>query len=413
MKRKRDRKLRPLEQLEIIKRGLSELITEEELLKKLELSYESSKPLNIKAGFDPSAPDLHLGHMVLLKKLKDFQDLGHRVYFLIGDFTARIGDPSGQKEIRPSLSREEARENAKTYKRQIFKILDPDKTKVVLNSKWLQKMNFEDVLELSSHYTIARILERDDFMLRYKEGKPISLTEFLYPLIQGYDSVTLKSDLELGGSDQKFNLLVGRELQRDYGQSPQVVITLPILEGTDGVAKMSKSLDNYIAIEDSSKDIFGKVMSLPDSLILRYAELLTGLNLDELRSYAAREAKLLLAEEIVAMLYGRDKAGKERDNFIKVFSRRELPEDIQEYQTVYSYAQIVDIIVNSGCAESKSDARRLINQGAATISTISIENSGSEKAEFEKVKDGNLRLEPGGYILKVGKHRFRKIIVKD
>jgi len=274
-------------------------------------------------------------------------------------------------------------------------------------------MNFEDVLELSSHYTIARILERDDFMLRYKEGKPISLTEFLYPLIQGYDSVTLKSDLELGGSDQKFNLLVGRELQRDYGQSPQVVITLPILEGTDGVAKMSKSLDNYIAIEDSSKDIFGKVMSLPDSLILRYAELLTGLNLDELRSYAAREAKLLLAEEIVAMLYGRDKAGKERDNFIKVFSRRELPEDIQEYQTVYSYAQIVDIIVNSGCAESKSDARRLINQGAATISTISIENSGSEKAEFEKVKDGNLRLEPGGYILKVGKHRFRKIIVKD
>ena len=379
---------------------MTELITEEELLKKLELSYSSGKPLNIKAGFDPSAPDLHLGHMVLLKKLKDFQDLGHKVYFLIGDFTARIGDPTGQKEVRPRLAKEEAKENAKTYKKQIFKVLDPSKTEVVLNSKWLEKMNFEDVLELSSHYTIARILERDDFMLRYKEGKPISLTEFLYPLIQGYDSVALRSDIELGGRDQKFNLLVGRELQRDYGQNPQIIITLPILEGTDGVQKMSKSLDNYIAIEDTPKDVFGKVMSIPDNLILRYAELLTMLNLDNLNNYDARDAKLLLAEELVAMLYNRDKAQKQRDNFIKVFSNREIPSDIEEYQ-IKSEIWIVDLIVNSGCANSNSDARRLIKQGAITI-------------DSKRVEDESFQLrECGEYILKAGKHRFRKIIFKN
>ncbi len=400
MKKKMNNNLTPVEQLKVIKRGLTELITEEELLKKLELSYSSGKPLNIKAGFDPSAPDLHLGHMVLLKKLKDFQDLGHKVYFLIGDFTARIGDPTGQKEIRPRLTKEEAKENAKTYKKQIFKVLDPDKTEVVLNSKWLEKMNFEDVLELSSHYTIARILERDDFMLRYKEGKPISLTEFLYPLIQGYDSVALRSDIELGGRDQKFNLLVGRELQRDYGQNPQIIITLPILEGTDGVQKMSKSLDNYIAIEDTPKDVFGKVMSIPDNLILRYAELLTMLNLDNLNNYDARDAKLLLAEELVAMLYNRDKAQKQRDNFIKVFSNREIPSDIEEYQ-IKSEIWIVDLIVNSGCANSNSDARRLIKQGAITI-------------DSKRVEDESFQLrERGEYILKAGKHRFRKIIFKN
>ena len=400
MKKKMNNNLTPVEQLKVIKRGLTELITEEELLKKLELSYSSDKPLNIKAGFDPSAPDLHLGHMVLLKKLKDFQDLGHKVYFLIGDFTARIGDPTGQKEIRPRLTKEEAKENAKTYKKQIFKVLDPDKTEVVLNSKWLEKMNFEDVLELSSHYTIARILERDDFMLRYKEGKPISLTEFLYPLIQGYDSVALRSDIELGGRDQKFNLLVGRELQRDYGQNPQIIITLPILEGTDGVQKMSKSLDNYIAIEDTPKDVFGKVMSVPDNLILRYAELLTMLNLDNLNNYDARDAKLLLAEELVAMLYDRDKAQKQRDNFIKVFSNREIPSDIEEYQ-IKSEIWIVDLIVNSGCANSNSDARRLIKQGAITI-------------DSKRVEDESFQLrERGEYILKAGKHRFRKIIFKN
>ncbi|MDP8215799.1 MAG: tyrosine--tRNA ligase [Candidatus Kaelpia imicola] len=400
MKKEMNNKIAPDEQLKIIKRGLDELITEKDLLKKIEASYSSNKPLNIKAGFDPSAPDLHLGHMVLLKKLKDFQDLGHRIYFLIGDFTARIGDPSGQREIRPQLTKEEAKRNAKTYKRQIFKVLDLMETKVVLNSKWLEKMSFEDVLKLSSHYTIARILERDDFMLRYKEGKPISLTEFLYPLIQGYDSVVLEADIEIGGRDQKFNLLVGRELQRNYGQSPQVIITLPILEGTDGVQKMSKSLDNYIALEDSAKDIFGKVMSIPDSLISRYAELLTMLDLENLNRYAARDAKLMLAREIVAIFYGKNKARDQRDNFIKVFSNREIPEEIEEYK-VDTETWIVDLIVDSGCAVSNSDARRLIKQGAVTLDSIKVEDKG-----FQIV-------ERGEYILKVGKHRFRKIIFKD
>ena len=400
MKKEMNNRVTPDEQLKIIKRGLDELITEKDLLRKLEISYRSNKPLNIKAGFDPSAPDLHLGHMVLLKKLKDFQDLGHRVYFLIGDFTARIGDPSGQKEMRPRLTKEEAKQNAKTYKKQIFKVLDPDKTKVVLNSEWLEKMSFEDVLELSSHYTIARILERDDFMLRYKEGKPISLTEFLYPLIQGYDSVALEADIELGGRDQKFNLLVGRELQRDYGQSPQVIITLPILEGTDGVQKMSKSLDNYIAIEDSAKDIFGKVMSIPDNLILRYAELLTMLNLEDIEDDNARDSKLLLAEEIVAIFYDKDEAKTQRDNFIKIFSNKEIPEEIEEYK-IDAKTWIVDLIVDSGCAASNSDARRLIKQGAVTLNSNRVENEG-----FQLVEQGE-------YVLKVGKHRFRKIIFKD
>jgi len=400
MKKEMNNKVAPDEQLKIIKRGLDELITEEDLLKKLESSYASNRPLNIKAGFDPSAPDLHLGHMVLLKKLKDFQDLGHRVYFLIGDFTARIGDPSGQKEIRPRLTKEEAQRNAKTYKRQIFKVLDPKKTKVVLNSEWLEKMNFEDVLELSSHYTIARILERDDFMLRYKEGKPISLTEFLYPLIQGYDSVALESDIELGGRDQKFNLLVGRELQRDYGQSPQVIITLPILEGTNGVQKMSKSLDNYIALEDSAKDIFGKVMSIPDSLILRYAELLTKLDLEDIKNNNARDAKLILAEAIVEIFYSKDEAKDSKDNFIKVFSNKEAPQEIEEHQ-INSETWIVDLIVHSGCVKSNSDARRLIKQGAVTLGSSRIEDEDFQLAER------------GEYILKVGKHRFRKIIFKD
>ncbi|MDP8253984.1 MAG: tyrosine--tRNA ligase [Candidatus Kaelpia aquatica] len=400
MKKEMNNKVAPDEQLKIIKRGLDELITEEDLLKKLESSYASNRPLNIKAGFDPSAPDLHLGHMVLLKKLKDFQDLGHRVYFLIGDFTARIGDPSGQKEIRPRLTKEEAQRNAKTYKRQIFKVLDPKKTKVVLNSEWLEKMNFEDVLELSSHYTIARILERDDFMLRYKEGKPISLTEFLYPLIQGYDSVALESDIELGGRDQKFNLLVGRELQRDYGQSPQVIITLPILEGTNGAQKMSKSLDNYIALEDSAKDIFGKVMSIPDSLILRYAELLTKLDLEDIKNNNARDAKLILAEAIVEIFYSKDEAKDSKDNFIKVFSNKEAPQEIEEHQ-INSETWIVDLIVHSGCVKSNSDARRLIKQGAVTLGSSRIEDEDFQLAER------------GEYILKVGKHRFRKIIFKD
>ncbi|HEO63846.1 MAG TPA: tyrosine--tRNA ligase [Candidatus Omnitrophica bacterium] len=397
--------MRPSEQLSIIKRGVEEIIGEDDLLKKLTISCKSKKPLRIKAGFDPSAPDLHLGHMVLLKKLKDFQDLGHEVYFLIGDFTARIGDPSGQKETRPKLSKKEAQVNAKTYKRQIFKVLNPKKTRVVFNSKWLQKMNFEGVLELSSRYTIARILERDDFMLRYKEGKPISLTEFLYPLIQGYDSVALNADVELGGRDQKFNLLVGRDLQRDYGQSPQVIIMLPILEGTDGEQKMSKSLNNYIAIEDSSKDIFGKVMSIPDGLIEKYARLLSNLEIAELRNMPFRDAKIILAQEITRLICGDNSALKAKENFIKVFSKKEAPQDLEEFIVSKDMLNekkeiwIVDLIVKSGCAPSNNEARRLIKQGAVYI-------------DNNRIDDDGLQLGSRDILFRVGRHRFKKIVFK-
>lgn len=390
-------------QLEIIKRGVEEIVTEDELIQKLKLSLKKKIPLNIKAGFDPSAPDLHLGHMVLLKKLKDFQDLGHKVYFLIGDFTARIGDPSGQKETRPILTKEQVEENAKTYKEQIFKVLDSKRTKVVFNSQWLEKMKFQDVLELTSHYTVARILERDDFFGRYKEGKPISLTEFLYPLIQGYDSVVLKADVELGGRDQKFNLLVGRELQKDYNQRPQVIITLPILEGRDGIQKMSKSFGNYIGIQEKPKDIFGKIMSIPDSLIIRYATLLTNLDINQLDKMPAMDAKLKLAEVIVSQLYGEEQAVKERENFIKVFSGKEIPQEIEEFkipqsQLVNSKIWIVNLLTLVKFANSNSQARRLIKHGAVSING-------------QKINDENLELKiDKEFILRVGRYRFKKIL---
>ena len=394
--------LNAIEQLKIIKRGTEEIVVEEELIQKLEISVKEKRPLNIKAGFDPSAPDLHLGHMVLLKKLRDFQELGHKIYFLIGDFTARIGDPSGQKETRPKLTKKEAEENAKTYKEQIFKVLDSKETNVVFNSEWLEGMLFQDVLELANHYTVARILERDDFLLRYKEGKPISVTEFLYPLIQGYDSVALKADVELGGRDQKFNLLVGRDLQRDYGQVPQVIVTLPILEGTDGIQKMSKSLNNYIGIQEAPGDIFGKVMSIPDDLIERYAILLTNLDTNELSKMPSRDAKLKLAADIVSQIYTQKEALKQQDNFIKVFSYREVPEDIEEYKIPRSKLSngkiwVVELIALVGFASSGSDARRLIKQGAVSI-------------DSEKVTDESLELKlDKEFILRVGRYRFKKI----
>ncbi len=394
--------LNAIEQLEIIKRGTEEIVVEEELIQKLEISVKEKRPLNIKAGFDPSAPDLHLGHMVLLKKLRDFQELGHKIYFLIGDFTARIGDPSGQKETRPKLTKKEAEENAQTYKEQIFKVLNPKETNVVFNSEWLEGMSFQDVLELANHYTVARILERDDFLLRYKEGKPISVTEFLYPLIQGYDSVALKADVELGGRDQKFNLLVGRDLQRDYGQVPQVIVTLPILEGTDGIQKMSKSLNNYIGIQEAPGDIFGKVMSIPDDLIERYAILLTNLDTNELSKMPSRDAKLKLAADIVSQIYTQKEALKQQDNFIKVFSYREVPEDIEEYKIPRSKLSngkiwVVELITLVGFASSGSDARRLIKQGAVSI-------------DSEKVTDESLELKSDKeFILRVGRYRFKKI----
>lgn len=391
-------------ELEVIKRGIEELITEEEIVQKIRSSGEKGESLKIKAGFDPSSPDLHLGHMVLLKKLRDFQELGHKVYFLIGDFTARIGDPSGQKETRPRLSREEVEQNARTYREQIFKILQPENTEIVFNSSWLEDMKFQDVLELASHYTVARILERDDFLARYREGKPISIAEFLYPLIQGYDSVILKADIEIGGRDQKFNLLVGRELQRDFGMEPQVIITLPILEGTDGVQKMSKSYGNSIAIQDPPRDMFGKIMSIPDELTLRYADLLTNLELAQLERMPPRDAKLRLAEEIVGEIYGKEEGLRQKQAFIKVFSERGIPDQIEEYKLPSSALKdnkvwIVELLTLVGFANSNSEARRLIRQGAVSI-------------DGERIGDENLELSiDESCILRVGRYRFKKILI--
>jgi len=305
------------EQLEVIRRGTVEIIPEEELIKKLERSIRENRPLRIKEGFDPTAPDIHLGHVVTIRKLKQFQDLGHQVIFLIGDFTGMIGDPSGRNEMRKPLTKEEVLKNAETYKAQIFKILDPEKTIIEFNSRWCTPMKFEDVLVLASKYTVARILERDDFYKRYKEGKPISVLEFLYPLIQGYDSVALRADVEVGGTDQKFNLLVGREIQREYGQEPQVILTMPLLVGTDGVEKMSKSLGNYIGITEPPEEMYGKVMSIPDDLIYPYFELATDVPNEELARIKRdledpevnpRDLKRRLAREIVTLYHGREMA---------------------------------------------------------------------------------------------------------
>jgi tyrosyl-tRNA synthetase len=298
------------QQLDLILRGIVEVINPNELESKLARAIKEQRPLRVKAGFDPTAPDLHLGHTVLIHKLKHFQDLGHQVIFLIGDFTGMIGDPTGRSETRVALSKEKVLENAKTYERQIFKILDPQKTQVEFNSRWMSAMTADGLIELSAHYTVARMLEREDFHKRYTEGKPISIHEFMYPLIQGYDSVALKADVELGGTDQKFNLLMGRDLQRDYGQDAQVVITMPLLEGTDGVRKMSKSLGNYIALEDNPDEMFGKVMSISDALMHRYYELLTTEDLERVKTAHPMDAKQSLAELIVARYHGAE-AGRE------------------------------------------------------------------------------------------------------
>ena len=291
-------------QLELIRRGTVEIIQEQELESRLKSSIKEGRPLRIKAGFDPTAPDLHIGHTVLIQKLRHFQDLGHEVIFLIGDFTGKIGDPTGVSDTRKALTKEEVLSNAKTYQRQIFKTLDVQKTRIEFNSRWMQDMRAEDMVELCARYSVARMLERDDFSKRYRDQKPISVHEFLYPLVQGYDSVALKADVELGGTDQKFNLLVGRDLQRDYGQVPQIVITMPLLEGTDGVRKMSKSFGNYIALEDQPGDMFGKVMSISDELMLRYYELLTSNNVQEVKEQHPMEAKIALAEQIVSRYHG-------------------------------------------------------------------------------------------------------------
>ncbi len=391
------------EQLRIIKKGTVEIISEDELIDKLKLG----KPLRIKAGFDPTAPDLHLGHTVLLQKLRDFQRLGHEVFFLIGDFTALIGDPSGRMEARKKMTQEEVLINAKTYERQVFKILDREKTKIVFNSEWLSKLSFQDVLELTSRYTVARMLERDDFEKRYKSGKPISIMEFLYPLIQGYDSVELRADVEIGGTDQKFNLLVGRELQKEYGQKPQVVITMPLLVGLDGKMKMSKSYNNYIALEDEPNEMFGKIMSIPDELMYDYFVLLTDRTNEEVEKMKEevekynrnpRDIKLLLAYEITKRFWGEELAKKAQDEFLRVFSKHEIPEDIEVFRFDLSNVRIIDALVSSKLVSSKKEAKRLIMQNAVSING-------------KKVNDIDYIISfPGEYIVKVGKKRFMKFV---
>lgn len=399
--------LKPEKQFELIKRGSVEIIVEDELLRKFEKSCKEKRPLRIKAGFDPTAPDIHLGHTVLLEKMRQFQELGHEVIFLIGDFTGMIGDPSGKSEMRKPLIREEVLENAKTYREQIFKILDSKKTKIVFNSEWMSALTAEDMIRLASRYTVARILERDDFKERWVSQNPISIHEFLYPLIQGYDSVVLKADVELGGTDQKFNLIVGRELQREYGQVPQSLILMPLLEGLDGIKKMSKSLGNYIGITEPPKEIFGKIMSISDVLMLRYYELLSHISIDELNSLKdgiekgkvhPKEAKENLALEIVERYWGKDESHKAKEEFERVFKKRGLPDEIPVAEIEWDEKEmwVPKIMKLSGLTTSTSEAIRLIKQGGFLI-------------DDKKFIDPEGKLARGSYLFKVGKRKFMRV----
>lgn len=398
-------------QLEALKRGTVEIISEEELEKKLVTSLEKGEPLRVKLGTDPSAPDIHLGHAVVYRKLKQFQDFGHQVMFLIGDFTGRIGDPSGKNVTRPPLTAEQVEANARTYAEQIFKILDPEHTQIVFNSHWLGKMSFEDVIRLASHYTVARMLERDDFANRYASGRPISIHEFFYPLMQGYDSVALKADVELGGTDQKFNLLVGRDLQREFGLEPQVAMMMPLLVGTDGVNKMSKSLGNYIGINEPPAEIYGKVMSIPDELMNTYYELATDLPMAEIQQLMQklesgqahpRDVKRKLAREIVTLYHGWQSASQAEEEFDRVFRQGELPEDIPSFHLeAEDYKEgkvwIVRLLVRAGLVESNGEARRLIKSGAVRIDNV-------------KQTDPDAELKPqAAMIVQIGKRRFARL----
>ncbi len=392
-------KLDPQEQLQLLRRGAVEILLEEELLRKL----ERGKPLRIKAGFDPTAPDLHLGHTVLLQKMKQFQDLGHEVIFLIGDFTGMIGDPTGRSETRKPLSREEVEQNAATYQEQVFKILDAKKTTIEFNSRWMEKTNAVALIELAAKYTVARMLEREDFKTRYQNQQSITIHEFLYPLIQGYDSVALKADVELGGTDQRFNLLVGRELQREYRQEPQIVLTMPLLEGTDGVNKMSKSLGNYIGINEAPENIFGKVMSISDELMWRYAELLSDRPLAEIKQIRQQvdegkahpmEFKKTLAREIVSRFHGATAADTAREYFETRHQRREVPKDIRTRFFPPERVGICQLLVDLKFARSKAEARRLIAQGAVRVDGQAVADIGFEfkKNIHRLIEVGKMRI---------------------
>jgi len=390
------------EALDLIRRGADEVLLESELAERL----ASGRRLRIKAGFDPTAPDLHIGHTVLINKMRQFQDLGHEVVFLIGDFTGMIGDPTGKNATRPPLTRDEVIENARTYEEQIYKILDPEKTLVMFNSSWMGEMSAADMIQLAARHTVARMLERDDFHKRYAGGQAIAIHEFLYPLVQGYDSVAMKADVELGGTDQKFNLLVGRELQKQYGQPPQVVLTMPLLEGLDGVQKMSKSLGNYVGITDEPREMFGKLMSVSDDLMWRYFELLSfrsNAEIDEFRRQAEeganpRDFKFLLGEEIVARFHGQAAGKQAREAFVAQFQKGALPEDMPELElTADDSIPIANLLKDAGLTSSTSEALRMIRQGAVKI-------------DGERIDDGRLEIAVGSrHVYQVGKRRFARV----
>ena len=396
----------PVDSLEIIKRGTEEILLEEDLRRKL----DRGRPLRVKAGFDPTAPDLHLGHTVLINKLRQFQDLGHEVLFLIGDFTGMIGDPTGKSATRPPLTRDEVLDNARTYEEQIYKILDPEKTLVVFNSSWMGEMSAADVIQLAARHTVARMLEREDFSKRYKSGQPIAIHEFLYPLVQGYDSVALRADVELGGTDQKFNLLVGRQLQESYGQEPQVIITVPILEGLDGAQKMSKSLGNYIGITDPPDEMFGKLMSISDDLMWRYLSLLSFRPMVEIMSWKRdvaeganpRDIKYRLAEELVARFHNSAEATRAMEVFIARFQQGAIPEDMPELELTAPEGAllIANLLKDAGLVKSTSEAFRMIQQGAVRI-------------DGERLEDRAHRCAAGTeHVYQVGKRRIAKVAVK-
>ena len=394
------------EQVRQIKHGVADLINEQDLVKKIEKSIKENKPLVVKLGLDPTAPDIHLGHTVPLRKLRLFQEFGHQVVIVIGGFTARIGDPTGKSVTRPPLTKEEVLKNAETYKTQIFKVLDPEKTIVRDNSEWLESMNFADVLRLASSYTVARMMERDDFSKRFKEGRPIGVHEFMYPLMQGHDSVALHADVEFGGTDQTFNLLMGRHLQELEGQEPQVVITMPLLEGLDGIQKMSKSLGNYIGIDEGPKEMYGKAMSIPDELMMRYFMLVTDMSIEEQEDMAKRlesgelhprDAKMQLARTIVRLYHGEEAAFEAEEEFKRVFQQRAMPTDIPEYAMDAPTEPIFvpQFCTDAGLTASNGEARRSIKAGAF-------------KVNGEKYTEENLKLEDG-MIVQVGKRKFVKI----
>ncbi|WCM59558.1 tyrosine--tRNA ligase [Paenibacillus polymyxa] len=398
-------------QLEVIQRGVAEIVPEDELKRKVIKSVVSGEPLKIKLGLDPSAPDIHIGHTVVMHKLRQLQELGHQVQLIIGDFTGRIGDPTGKSETRKQLTEEDVQRNAQTYKEQIFKILDPEKTKVFYNSEWLGPMSFADVVTLSAKVTVARMLERDDFTKRYQNGLPISIHEFFYPLMQGMDSVALQSDIELGGTDQKFNLLMGRTLQKEYGVEPQATITLPLLEGLDGVQKMSKSLGNYIGVDEEPNEIYGKSMSVPDELMLKYFELATDINNEELAELAKgvkdgsvhpRDAKMKLAGTLVRMYHGEEAEEAAKQHFVTVFQQRALPDDIEEFtltadQLEEGGIRVIQLLTHLGFAASNGEAKRSIQQGSVKIN----EEKWTDVNEAYTPKEGD--------IVQVGKRKFAKI----